>query len=59
MFYAIKFHPEESYIVVEGEKVPSTVKAISKLYDLPNGSYAYPDQRIIDNPMRSDVKKII
>ena len=42
MFYAVKFHPEESYAIVEGEKVMFTIEAINELYDLPQDHDAYP-----------------
>ncbi|KAA0038829.1 stress response protein NST1-like [Cucumis melo var. makuwa] len=36
MFYVAKFHLNESYMIVEGEKVSFTVEEINELYDLPN-----------------------
>ncbi|KAE8645907.1 hypothetical protein Csa_023734, partial [Cucumis sativus] len=41
MFYAAKFHPQESYVVVKGEKVPFIVESINELYDFPNDPNAY------------------
>lgn len=59
MFYALKFHLNESYTIMEGEKVFFTAKEINKLYDLPNDSEVYPDQRLIADPRERDANKVI
>ena len=58
IFYAANFHPQESYVVVKGEKASFTLEEINELYDLLNDPEAYSNQRIIDSSMRSDAKKV-
>lgn len=41
MFYAMKYHPDESYAIVEGEKLPFTTEEINESYNLPNDPDAY------------------
>lgn len=59
MFYVVKYHPDESYAILEGEKVPLIVEEINDLYDLPNDPNVYPGQRINADPREGDAKNII
>ncbi|KAA0041156.1 hypothetical protein E6C27_scaffold128G00770 [Cucumis melo var. makuwa] len=54
-----KFHPDKSYVIVEGKKVSFTVEEINDLYDLANDSDAYPGQRLIANPRKGNANNII
>lgn len=50
MFYTVKYHPDESYVIMEGEKVPFTIEEINDLNDMSNDPDTYPSQRLIANP---------
>ena len=59
MSYVTKYHLDESYSIVEGERVPFTIEEINELYNLPNDLNTYPGQRLIVDPMHRDANKII
>lgn len=59
IFYAAKYHSNESYVIVERKKVSFTMEEINELYGLLNDLDSYPSQSLIAEPTKGDARMII